>query len=210
MSDAVVVYVHGLWMSGVESLLLRRRLRRQHGCRVQVFRYRSVRAPMAEHVASLHRTIAAIGASQLHLIGHSLGGLVILRYLERYPLSSPGRVVFIGTPAGGSRSAQYLGRWSFGRRMLGAVIGPELLEPRQRSWSADRDLGVIAGTSPVGLGNLLVKFGEDNDGVVAVSETWLSGAKEFLQVPASHSGMLVSARVARETGHFLEHGRFIR
>ena len=208
MGDAAVVYVHGLWMTGVESVLLRRRLQREYGYRGHVFHYPSVHAPMAVHTASLHRALSSIDAATVHLVGHSLGGLVILRYLEQFAMPRPGRVVFIGTPATGSRSALHLGRWRFGRRMLGPVIGQELLVPRQRSWGCDRELGVIAGTSPRGLGNLLVKFSEDNDGVVAVSETRLPGAKEFLNVPASHSGMLLSARVAREAGMFFEHGRF--
>jgi pimeloyl-ACP methyl ester carboxylesterase len=210
MSDAALVYVHGLWMTGVESLLLRRRLQRDHGYRVHLFHYPSVHAPMAVHTASLHRALSSIDAPNLHLVGHSLGGLVILRYLERFALMRPGRVVFVGTPATGSRSAQHFGRWRFGRRLMGPVIGQELLVPRQRSWRGERELGVIAGTSPRGLGNLLVKFTEDNDGMVAVSETRLPGAKEYLNVPASHSGMLVSARVAREIGNFLEHGSFTR
>jgi len=43
---------------------------------------------------------------------------------------------------------------------------------------------------------------------VAVSETQLPGATAHLILPVSHTGMLLSARVARETGSFLEHGRF--
>jgi hypothetical protein len=57
---------------------------------------------------------------------------------------------------------------------------------------------------------MLLTFSEDNDGTVAVSETQLPGAKEVLRLRASHSGMLLSARVARETGSFLEYGSFGR
>jgi hypothetical protein len=55
---------------------------------------------------------------------------------------------------------------------------------------------------------LLLKFDEDNDGTVALSETQLAGAAGFLGVPATHSGLLWSARVAREAGSFLEYGSF--
>jgi pimeloyl-ACP methyl ester carboxylesterase len=208
MSGAAVVFVHGLWMTGVESVLLRRRLERERGYRSQVFHYRSIRSPMAHHAAGLRDAVAAIEAPQVHLVGHSLGGLVILRYLELFPMRQPGRVVFIGTPAIGSQSARHLGQWSWGRRILGATVDQELLRPQHRHWSAGRELGIIAGSSPVGLARLLVKFKEDNDGVVAVSETRLPGAKQFLLLRAAHSGMLLSARVARETGSFLEYGSF--
>ena len=43
---------------------------------------------------------------------------------------------------------------------------------------------------------------------VAVAETRLPGATAHLTLPVSHTGMLLSARVAREVGSFLDHGRF--
>jgi len=49
---------------------------------------------------------------------------------------------------------------------------------------------------------------EENDGTVAVSETRMPGATDHIVLPVSHLGMLLSARVARETGSFLTQGRF--
>jgi hypothetical protein len=54
----------------------------------------------------------------------------------------------------------------------------------------------------------VVDFDEANDGTVAVSETRLPGAKAHIVLPVSHSGMLLSARVAHEVGQFLELGHF--
>ena len=99
MPAAVVVFVHGLWMTGAESLLLRRRLANERGYGLKVFRYASVGMPPAHIIAALRNTIAAVEAPRVHLIGHSLGGLMILRCLERYPMAQTGRVVFLGTPA---------------------------------------------------------------------------------------------------------------
>jgi len=53
-----------------------------------------------------------------------------------------------------------------------------------------------------------VKFDEDSDGTVAVSETRMPGATDFVTLPVSHTGMMLSARVAREAGVFLQTGRF--
>jgi pimeloyl-ACP methyl ester carboxylesterase len=158
----------------------------------------------------LRDTIAAIEAPQVHLIGHSLGGLVIQRCLERYPVARPGRVVFIGAPVAGSRAARHLARRRWGRRLLGAACAQELLTEHPQRWDVGRELGIIAGTTPLGLARLLMSFQEPNDGVVAVSETRLTGASEFLTVPNTHSGMLWSTRVARDAGSFLEYGCFGR
>jgi pimeloyl-ACP methyl ester carboxylesterase len=208
MPATVVVYVHGLWMTGAESLLLRRRLASERGYGLKVFRYASVGAPPARIIAALRNTIAAIEAPRVHLVGHSLGGLMILRCLERYPMPQPGRVVFLGTPAAGSRAARRFGEFGLGRRMLGAASAEELLQQRAARWDVGRELAVIAGNTPLGFGRLLLKFGEDNDGTVAVSETQVAGATAVLTLPVTHSGMLWSARVAREVGSFLEYGSF--
>jgi pimeloyl-ACP methyl ester carboxylesterase len=204
----VVVYLHGLWLHGHESLLLRRHLERSFQFDVRVFRYPSVSAPMAEVTARLQDFIAEHAPRELHLVGHSLGGLIAYRFLERFPDQPPGRVVFLGTPAVASRAARDVSRAQWARTLLGRCVGEELLTEQRREWLGPRDLGIIAGTRALGLGRLVVRFDEANDGSVAVSETRLPGARDYLTLPVSHMGMLLSARVARETGGFLAHGHF--
>jgi pimeloyl-ACP methyl ester carboxylesterase len=163
---------------------------------------------MAQITGELHKFVAARAPRELHLVGHSLGGLVAYRFLERFPGQPPGRVVFLGTPAVASRAANAVSRMAWARALLGRPIAEELLSARQREWSMPRELGIIAGTLALGLGQLFVRFEEENDGSVAVSETRLPGATDFIAVPVSHFGMLLSARVASETGRFLVNGHF--
>jgi hypothetical protein len=62
---------------------------------------------------------------------------------------------------------------------------------------------------PLGFGHLVrMRFGEVNDGTIAVSETQIPGAKAYLTLPVSHLGLLFSARVAHEAAGFFQHGRF--
>jgi hypothetical protein len=91
---------------------------------------------------------------------------------------------------------------------MGQSVAEELLQPRERRWSQPRALGIVAGTQPLGLGQLLARFREANDGTVAVSETRMPGATDHISLPVSHLGMLVSARVAHATGRFLTYGHF--
>jgi pimeloyl-ACP methyl ester carboxylesterase len=207
MGEAVV-YVHGLWMSGGESLLLRRRLAREFGLEVHAFRYAAAAAGMTEITSRLQKFVRDLRVSRLHFVGHSLGGLVIYRFLERYPQQPPGRVVFLGTPAVASRAAVQASHIRLVASLMGRSVADELLQPRQRRWQADRPLGIIAGTQPLGFGQLLADFDEDCDGTIGVSETQLPGATDHITLPVSHLGMLVSAQVARATGAFLQDGRF--
>lgn len=203
-----VIYVHGLWMSGGEGLLLRHRLARELGAEVHAFGYSTVTLGMDEISARLHEFVASLDASSVHFVGHSLGGLVIYGFFERCPRPPPGRVVFLASPCVASRAAERAGQSPWISALMGRAVAEELLTPRPRRWRFERPLGIIAGSHSVGFGQFLAGFNEQSDGTVAVSETRLPGASAHLVVPVSHVGMLVSARVARETAHFLNKGRF--
>jgi pimeloyl-ACP methyl ester carboxylesterase len=195
-------------MSGGESLFLRRRLEREFGLEVHAFRYAAASSSMTEITTRLQSFVRELKSSRVHFVGHSLGGLVIYRFLERYPEQAPGRVVFLGTPSVASRAAVRASHIRLVASLMGRSVADELLKPRERRWMVDRPLGIIAGTQPLGFGQILAQFDEECDGTIAVSETRLPGATEHIALPVSHMGMLVSARVARETGTFLQRGRF--
>jgi pimeloyl-ACP methyl ester carboxylesterase len=216
--SVMVVYVHGLWLNGWEAAWLRRRLSHQLSSATCAFPYPSVTADLATNARALATFLARFRVDTLHLVGHSMGGLVILECLESVlratgseprdgPLP-PGRIVLLASPVRGSHTAQRLARWPFGRRIMGLTAGEVLLEPRARQWSGARDLGIIAGDRPLGAGHLLGQFHAPNDGTVLLEETRLAGAREHLQLRVSHSGMMLSAEVARQTAAFLRDGRF--
>jgi pimeloyl-ACP methyl ester carboxylesterase len=210
--NTVVVYVHGLWLTGLEGTLLRRRLALQLDAKTYAFSYPSVRASVGANAQALGEFLRKISADTLHLVGHSLGGLVILRLFEadgavRLP---PGRIVLLGSPLQGSRTAQSVVRLPFGRKILGAGVQEELLTPRERRWQGPRELGVIAGNLRVGLGRLVGKHDSPSDGTVFLDETQLQGAREHLVLRVSHTGLPFSSEVSRQTGVFLSTGRFSR
>ncbi len=211
----VVVYVHGLWLNGWESLLLRRRLSRQLNCTTLSFPYASLGANLEQNVRALAGFLGGLNADTLHLVGHSMGGSVILELFESGAARSavagklpPGRIVLLGSPVRGSRAARNLSQLPFGRRMLGRTAHDALLPDRDRRWSGDRELGIIAGTVPVGFGRFMGPFNAPGDGTVLVQETHLPGAKQHLSMRTTHSGMVYSAPVARQVASFLREGRF--
>jgi pimeloyl-ACP methyl ester carboxylesterase len=204
---AHAVYVHGLWLPGEESLLLRHRLSQDFRLTVHSFRYFAT-PNKASITTQLAAFVGALAVPHVHFLGHSLGGLVIHRFLERFPEQPPGRAVFLGTPCVASRAAEQAARFAPVAHLMGQSVAEELLQSRERRWNHPRPLGIVAGTQPLGVGQLLAEFDEDNDGTIAVSETRMPGATEHIALPVSHLGMLVSTRVAHETGLFLTEGRF--
>ena len=205
---AHIVYVHGLWMPGEESLFLRHRLAQDFALTLSAFRYAAASSSMSDITERLETFVRELQAPELHFVGHSLGGLVIHRFLERFPDQPPGRVVFLGTPCVGSRAAERAGRFAPVAHLMGHSVAEELLQPRERRWTQQRPLGIIAGRQPVGFGQLFAQFDEENDGTVAVTETCMPGATDHIVLPVSHLGMLISTQVAQETGLFLTEGRF--
>jgi pimeloyl-ACP methyl ester carboxylesterase len=210
----VVVYVHGLWLSGGEAVWLRRRLAEYLHADARAFSYPSVAADATTNARALAKFLTAITADTLHLVGHSLGGLVILRLFEDDPGAHlrmpPGRIVLLGSPLRGSRAALNLARLPFGRKIMGSSAAEELLAPRGRRWNGMRELGIIGGNLGMGLGRLVGSLGGPSDGTILVEETQLDGAADRVVLRVSHSGMLFSAVVAQQAGCFLQTGRFSR
>jgi pimeloyl-ACP methyl ester carboxylesterase len=203
------IFVHGLWLTGAESLLMRRRVTANHGIECHSFSYPTVGRSMNEIIERLTSFVARIDADHVHFVGHSLGGLVLYRYFESVRQGAPGRVVFLGSPTVKSKTAERVGKMPLLSSLVGRMVIDELVTPSgAREWRFERELGLIAGTRPLGLGRFFARFDEDCDGTIGVSETKLPGHKAHVTLPVSHMGMLASAAVARHVGTFLVHGKF--
>jgi pimeloyl-ACP methyl ester carboxylesterase len=210
--STIVVYVHGLWLSGNEAGILLRRLARQLNAKTRAFSYASMTSSISYSARALATFLKEQRVDTLHLVGHSLGGLVILKLFEngedaRLP---PGRIVLLGSPLNGSRAAQNLARLPFGRKIMGRGVREDLLTESQRRWSGQRELGVIAGSVGIGLGRLVGVHGAPSDGTIFVEETRLPGISEHLVLRVSHTALPYSSTVARQTAAFLSDGNFMR
>ena len=201
-----VILVHGLWMNGMEMSLLRHRLNR-FGYRPWSFRYSSTRLDLEEIANRLNTFVEQIPAQTIHFVGHSLGGLVVLKLFEVFPRQRPGRIVALGTPYHGSETARRFMRFPGSRNLIGRSI-TQLLKGDVPAWSGERDLGVIAGTLNFGFGRLIGAVGRSGDGTVRLEEMRIPEARDFITLRVSHMGLVVSKRVATEVYHFLEHGQF--
>ena len=201
-----VILVHGLWMNKYVLAPLGFSLRRQ-GFASHLFGYHSLRDGLAANAARLADFAAGLPTETVHFVGHSLGGLVILHALAEPGVARDGRVVLIGSPVRGSQVAGSLA----GRRRGAWLVGASLREWNASplgAWIGPTEVGIIAGSFRLGLATFFSRdLPSPNDGAVSVQETRLPGARH-LTLPVSHTGMLLSPRVMRETGAFLRTGAF--
>lgn len=202
----VVVLIHGLWKTGNDSWRLRQRLQKS-GYECKKFSYPSLRLSPEENARRLHQFVATIDAPVIHFVCHSLGGIVLLKYFDLHPSLTRGRVVLLGSPVNGSQVARRLSKhwysgWLVGRSTDEGLLGDAPV------WNSWRDIGIIAGTLPIGAGLLSGRLPLPHDGTVTVSETVLHGATDFIALPVTHTGLLYSSKVAQQTITFLRAGKF--
>ncbi|MBF0123747.1 MAG: alpha/beta hydrolase [Magnetococcales bacterium] len=208
MEQQTVVLIHGLWMPGWEMLLLRHRLRRM-GYRTLLFNYATIRKSVTEHADDLFIFLQQQTTAPVYLIGHSLGGVVAIALLQRYPQALIDRVVVLGPPLRGSRMARTVAAWGrgfrqlFGRSFEGALNGEAV-----GSVPTGRCVGVIAGTLSWGISWLIRALPRPNDGLVAADETHIIGTCDHILYNVSHLGLLLSSHVARQIHYFFASGRF--
>jgi pimeloyl-ACP methyl ester carboxylesterase len=202
-----VVLIHGLWLSGWSLALQARRLRRL-GYDVHLLSWSTVRKNFRANAEVLEKFLRTLNAPTIHLVGHSLGGVLIRALFQYFPAQRPGGIVTWGSPHQGSRAAISLARFGFGRWILGTPIA-ELLAGEPARWQPPaRVLGTLSGDFPCGLGAVIASLPRPHDGVVTVAESGFTPAADARTLPVSHLGMLWSRAVVDQTDQFLHTGRF--
>lgn len=201
-----VILLHGVWMRSPALLMLSSRLKARGFMPIRIDYASLFRSP-AKSMEKLAMRLYGLGNGPVHLVGHSLGGLMAVETLNQYQKLPPGRVVCLGSPLAGSATARLLHQKHLG--FMTGKSGP-LLRGGLMHVPEGREVGMIAGAKGRGLGQVIRKFDGLHDGTVAVWETRIPGLCEHLVVPVSHTGLVFSKAVADYTANFLEHGRFER
>jgi pimeloyl-ACP methyl ester carboxylesterase len=210
-----VVLLHGHGRTGHSMRGLANALKRA-GYATLAPHYPARRA-MGAIVERLQPDIAAFEATfdgPVHMVTHSLGGLVARALFAARPSERAGRVVMLAPPNAGSELADLLIRLRMGRLILGR-IGSYLrtgrsVDDEKLLGPVDFDLGIIAGDralDPV-FPRLLLPL--PNDGKVAVAATRIAGMSDHIILPVSHTLMVYDRRVRAQTLAFLDSGAFNR
>ena len=202
-----IILIHGLWMRGLVMLPHQRWLRAK-GFTVRRFSYASWQDGLAENVRLLSSFVNETPGVVIHLVAHSLGGLVALMMLSQEADARIRRVVLMGTPYAGCHCGATLAATPVLATLVGRTYEDWFSLPRP-SLPPAVDIGIIAGTRSIGLGRLIPGLARPNDGLVGVDETLIAAARDSIALNVSHSGMLVSRACAGQIAHFLRTGSFI-
>jgi triacylglycerol lipase len=199
-----VVLLHGMGRSWLSMALLGRRLSR-HGYEVHLFGYSPRRTTIDDLSCALQSFIDdRVEAEAYHLIGHSLGNIIVrngFRFRYRPSLS---RIVMLAPPNGPAALASSLRenrlyRWWTGDsgQKLGDVEFYRTLPVPSVAF------GILAGDRGHGLG-----FEEPNDGVVRVANTRLEGMSDWLVLHHAHTFIMLASDTSEMCARFLRTGRF--
>lgn len=200
-----VIVLHGIWMRGIAMLPLARRLRAA-GFTVDTPDYPSVVGSWADSASRLADHWRSHAGRKVHIVGHSLGGMLAVHVAASHDDLPDGRIVCLGSPLNGSSAAGRLRGLPGGHWLMGQSA--EILREGLAAWRGQRSVGVIAGSTPIGLGSVLGALKSPHDGTVSVDETRLEGIAEHRVVAYTHTGLAFSSDVAEMTARFLDGGRF--
>jgi pimeloyl-ACP methyl ester carboxylesterase len=187
------------------------------------FSYASSRRPLDDHAEALARVINGLeGIDEINFVGHSLGNLVVRRYLGEAAQLNPRwtvdprikRMVMLGPPNNGAQIAGVVAELLQDNDLARFVAGPSAWQ-LAREWDQTKKLlgtpafefGVIAGGfgDTSGLNPLI---NGDDDLIVRVEETRLPGAADFRVVNSRHGWLVYDPAVLQQTLCFLQNGCF--
>ena len=201
-----VVILHGLYMHGVFMLPLSQRLEKL-GYKTRVVSYNSLAINQEEVFREIDD---ALDEKHNVLLGHSLGGLMIKRYLlSRKPSAEKiSHVLTLASPIKGASIAERIQGMGLGI-MLGNAAEHGLML-HEDEWEFPQLLGSISGTIPTGFRPILLGSEHSSDGTVTVEETKIEGMADHVETSNTHTSILFSTRAIEEIDHFIKHNHFIQ
>ncbi len=180
----------------------------------RLFSYPSWSRDIPENAQLLASYLRGLGEQEVDVVSFSLGGILLRWAVNHHELPVLRRVVMLGPPNQGSAMADWLDRrlgpgfpaiWGRAARQLRR--GERGLAARAGLFHPHTEVGIIAGGLGTSRGfNPLIPG--DNDQTVAVSETVLTGMKDFALVRSSHTLLPLLPGPRALTIKFLQTGRF--
>ncbi len=216
VGNKAVIVIHGLGEGRSAMKPLVTYLQDNMAASIMTFGYASPQATLAAHAHALGKVLAGLPpTTAVSFVGHSMGNLVVRRWLQNAQPEMIGRVnrmVMLGPPNQGSDLARLAAHNHWLKTLASGAAGELVLHwdtIRHQLQTPPFEYGIIAGGKGDNEGYSSILEGDD-DAIVRVSETKLSGADGFLIIPVRHSRMMRNSDVQKETLNFLQEGRFAK
>ena len=197
LKDAVVL-VHGLMANSLIMKPLATAFTNEFAPVVN-WGYESLWSPIERHGNELARQLEKLDreiTGRIHLVTHSMGGIIGRLALREYRPQRLGRFVMITPPNRGSHVASWLAPY-FGR----------FFPPIQQL--SDCEASFVCSLDPP-QGTELGVIAAESDFLVSESSTRLGCEADHITLPGLHSSLLVRKETAEQIKHFILHGRFKR
>lgn len=208
-----VVLVHGLWRSGSAMRGIAQDLE-HFGYQTVTVDYPSTSASIPElsqtYIAPAVAQCEAAQATHIHMVTHSMGGILVRQYLQTHRLPEGSRVVMMSPPNQGSKLSQYFADHGWYR----ALVGPA------GSSLTKREDGIIPLLQPipepVGIVAAYRSWSlwpsawlpSPNDGTVSLENMVLAEMDDFVLVEAGHAMMRYDDETRQRIREFLAAGKF--
>lgn len=210
MSGEGVLLVHGITRSSKSMAAYRPPLEKA-GFQVFPFDYPSTRVDLETAADYLHQVIESLdGIERLHIVAHSMGGVVTRTYRAKHHDERLNRLVLVGSPQKGAELADLMrGKANLVFKTIFGPAGQQLVTDSngflKKLPTPDIEFAVIAGGHPPNGFNPLIPG--DDDGIVSLESTRLSGAADFLFVESLHLALNRNDATHAATVRFLQSGR---
>ncbi|MEO0744158.1 MAG: alpha/beta fold hydrolase [Pseudomonadota bacterium] len=210
LADCVIL-LHGLARSEASLIVMESALEAE-GFDVVRPGYPSTSASVeALAEAVLPRALARCDTGPVHVVTHSMGGILLRYWIDRHGVPDRlGQVVMMGPPNQGSEVVDTLGDLAaFGwlNGPAGAQLGTGAQGLPRRLPPVTYPVGVIAGSQSLNPYFSSLLPGPD-DGKVSVASTRVDGMTAHLTLPVTHTFMMNNPRVLVQVVEFLRTGRF--
>ncbi|MGB0412398.1 MAG: esterase/lipase family protein [Pikeienuella sp.] len=210
MADCVIM-LHGLARTATSLLILEKRLEAE-GYEIVNETYPSREKPLPELIETVIPPLIAQchDAERVHFVTHSMGGIILRGFLADHSVHNLGRIVMLAPPNKGSELVSRmkdLPGFEALNGPAGMQLGADMDSIPNSIQDVEAEIGVIAGDLALNpIYDALIEG--PNDGKVSVDSTKLDVMTDHVVLPVSHTFMMNSAEVARQTALFLRTGRF--